>query len=113
MNKPLAAHFGAGNVGRGLLGILLSQSGFDVVFVDVVEPLVDLLNNRERYTVLLVGPDRVQDISSSAFARFTRPMALAWHGLWHRPPWLQPRSDRARSVRSPRLSPPGCSSAAN
>ena len=45
MNK--AVQFGAGNIGRGFTGQLFSESGFEVVFVDVVQSLVDLLNERK------------------------------------------------------------------
>lgn len=52
-----ALQFGAGNVGRGFIGLLLSQSGYQVVFVDIIEPLVDLMNRQRGYTVRVVGPD--------------------------------------------------------
>ena len=37
-------HFGAGNIGRGFIGKLLSESGFEVIFVDVNQPVIDLIN---------------------------------------------------------------------
>ncbi len=48
-----AVHFGAGNIGRGFIGLLLSQSGFQVQFVDVNDQLVSLLQQRKQYTVTL------------------------------------------------------------
>ena len=44
-NNRLAVQFGAGNIGRGLMGQLLRESGFETVFVDISTPLVDDLNN--------------------------------------------------------------------
>jgi len=47
----IAVHFGAGNIGRGFIGLMLSQAGYDVVFVDVNESLVSLLQERKQYEV--------------------------------------------------------------
>ncbi|MCK6255246.1 mannitol-1-phosphate 5-dehydrogenase [Fictibacillus sp. KIGAM418] len=49
----LAVHFGAGNIGRGFIGNLLFQSGYQTVFVDVNQEIVDLLNEKNQYTVVL------------------------------------------------------------
>lgn len=46
-----AIQFGAGNIGRGFAGQLFSESGFEVVFVDVVQKLVDLINERRSYPI--------------------------------------------------------------
>ena len=48
-----AVHFGAGNIGRGFIGLLFYQSGYQTCFVDVNEELVDLLNARQHYIVKL------------------------------------------------------------
>ncbi|MCL6633988.1 MAG: mannitol-1-phosphate 5-dehydrogenase [Alicyclobacillus herbarius] len=50
-----AVHFGAGNIGRGFIGQLLHQSGYDLVFADVAEGLVEEINRRGRYRVCIVG----------------------------------------------------------
>ncbi len=47
----LAVHFGAGNIGRGFIGSLLYQSGYEVCFIDVNQELVDLLNQRQSYQI--------------------------------------------------------------
>lgn len=46
-----AVQFGAGNIGRGFTGQLFTESGFEVVFVDVVEDLVRLINERRSYPI--------------------------------------------------------------
>lgn len=48
-----AVHFGAGNIGRGFIGLLLSRSGYEVVFVDVNDQLVHSLQERRDYPVML------------------------------------------------------------
>ncbi len=45
--------FGGGNIGRGFLGVLLSQSGYQVTFVDVDRRRVDLLNQHRGYPVFV------------------------------------------------------------
>ncbi|MDQ0246870.1 mannitol-1-phosphate 5-dehydrogenase [Bacillus fengqiuensis] len=49
----LAVHFGAGNIGRGFIGSLLYQSGFQTCFVDVNSEIVDLLNEKQEYRVVI------------------------------------------------------------
>jgi len=50
-----AVHFGAGNIGRGFVGLLLHEGGYDLVFSDVAAPLVDAINAVDEYTVHEVG----------------------------------------------------------
>jgi mannitol-1-phosphate 5-dehydrogenase len=50
-----AVHFGAGNIGRGFVGLLLHEAGYDVVFADVAAPLIDALAAADSYTVHEVG----------------------------------------------------------
>ncbi len=54
-----AVHFGAGNIGRGFVGLLLHEGGYEVVFSDVAAPLVDAINAVSEYTVHEVGPGGV------------------------------------------------------
>jgi mannitol-1-phosphate 5-dehydrogenase len=49
----LAVHFGAGNIGRGFIGNLLYHSGYETCFVDVNEEIVQLLNERREYRVVI------------------------------------------------------------
>ncbi|KAL2760178.1 hypothetical protein ACRALDRAFT_1059938 [Sodiomyces alcalophilus JCM 7366] len=50
-----AVHFGAGNIGRGFVACFLHNSGYDVVFADVSDALVDALNSTPSYRVIEVG----------------------------------------------------------
>ncbi|KRA22195.1 mannitol-1-phosphate 5-dehydrogenase [Microbacterium sp. Root61] len=50
-----AVHFGAGNIGRGFVGLLLHEGGYELVFSDVAAPLVDAINAVSQYTVHEVG----------------------------------------------------------
>lgn len=54
-----AVHFGAGNIGRGFVGLLLHEGGYDLVFSDVADALVDAINATESYTVHEAGPGGV------------------------------------------------------
>ncbi|MBN9653999.1 mannitol-1-phosphate 5-dehydrogenase [Halobacillus sp. GSS1] len=57
-----AVHFGAGNIGRGFIGALLDQSGYETIFVDVNEELIHLLNERNQYQVKLAGDDSAIEV---------------------------------------------------
>lgn len=61
-----AVHFGAGNIGRGFVGVILNEAGYELVFSDVAAPLIDALNTEESYTVHEVGADP-KDITITNF----------------------------------------------
>ncbi|QIX00902.1 hypothetical protein AMS68_006419 [Peltaster fructicola] len=50
-------HFGGGNIGRGFVAELLHNSGFEVVFVDVVDALIDNLKKTKSYEVTEIGEE--------------------------------------------------------
>jgi mannitol-1-phosphate 5-dehydrogenase len=50
-----AVHFGAGNIGRGFIGLMLSQAGYEVCFVDVNDELVSRLREKKQYVVCLAN----------------------------------------------------------
>lgn len=45
--------FGAGKIGRSFIGQLFSIGGYEVVFIDVYKPIIDELNNRRNYNVII------------------------------------------------------------
>jgi len=52
--------FGAGNSGRGFIGAVLEQAGYHVVFADVNQAVIDLINEKKEYTVFVKDVDCVE-----------------------------------------------------
>lgn len=52
-----AVHFGGGNIGRGFIAELFHDTGYEVVFVDVIDSLIETLQNTKSYTVTEVGEE--------------------------------------------------------
>lgn len=52
-----AVHFGAGNIGRGFVACFLHNSGYEVVFADVADALIDKINATPSYKVIEVGSE--------------------------------------------------------
>lgn len=52
-----AVHFGAGNIGRGFVACFLHNSGYEVVFADVNDTLINLINDTPSYKVIEVGAE--------------------------------------------------------
>ncbi|KAF5520738.1 Mannitol-1-phosphate 5-dehydrogenase [Colletotrichum aenigma] len=52
-----AVHFGAGNIGRGFVACFLHNSGYEVVFADVADALINKLNETPSYRVIEVGAE--------------------------------------------------------
>ena len=46
--------YGAGKIGRGFIGLLLAQAGYDIRFVDIDQDLVSALAQRREYPVRIV-----------------------------------------------------------
>lgn len=57
-----AVHFGAGNIGRGFIGLLLHQSGYQTTFIDVNEQLIQALNDKKEYEVVLAAEDSTRHV---------------------------------------------------
>ncbi len=53
---------GAGNIGRGLIGRLFYEAGFDVVFADVDYDMIDALNQTKSYRVIRMGQTQTTQV---------------------------------------------------
>jgi len=52
-----AVMYGAGNIGRGFIGQIFSDSGFEVVFIDINSGVINALNYKKSYTQVIVDFD--------------------------------------------------------
>lgn len=52
--------YGAGSIGRGFIGALFSEIGYEVVFVDVNDSVVQMINEEKKYPQIIANP--TQDI---------------------------------------------------
>ena len=57
-----AVMYGGGNIGRGFIGATLSQSGYEVTFIDVAEPVVRALQEKHCYPVRYVSSEGYEDV---------------------------------------------------
>ena len=74
-----AVQIGAGNIGRGFIAQLFHESGFQVVFLDVVEPVIRAMNHNHGFKIHIVGKGEgevpisdiraVNSMDQDAFAR--------------------------------------------
>ena len=57
-----AVMYGGGNIGRGFIGALLSQSGYKVTFIDVAEPVIKALQEKGKYPIRIVSTEGYEDV---------------------------------------------------
>ena len=57
-----AVMYGGGNIGRGFIGALFSQSGYRVTFIDVAEPVVKHLQEKGCYPIRYVESTGYEDV---------------------------------------------------
>lgn len=57
-----AVMYGAGNIGRGFIGQLLSQSGYSVAFVDVNPDVIKAINDAGRYPINILHKNSSEEI---------------------------------------------------
>lgn len=60
--------FGAGKIGRSFLGQLFGIAGYKIVFVDVYRTLVDMLNEKGQYRIVIRGEEEEEIIIKNAAA---------------------------------------------
>lgn len=63
LSSKTVVQFGAGNIGRGFVGQIYTEAGYEVVFVDVSTELIAALNERRSYPLRLAGPDRFETLT--------------------------------------------------
>ena len=56
-----AVMYGGGNIGRGFIGKVFADSGYEVCFLDIMQDVIDEMNARGRYTVRIVSNDGERD----------------------------------------------------
>ncbi|MEY3326743.1 MAG: hypothetical protein RL044_696 [Actinomycetota bacterium] len=61
-SNKVAVHFGAGNIGRGLIGSMLQEAGYFVVFADINDELVSALRSHGRYQLTELGDEGRQTV---------------------------------------------------
>ncbi|MCM8786005.1 MAG: mannitol-1-phosphate 5-dehydrogenase [Candidatus Omnitrophica bacterium] len=52
--------FGAGQIGRGFIGELCYDSGLFIIFVDIDENIINLLNKEKTYLIYLLGKEKIK-----------------------------------------------------
>ncbi|MDM5144988.1 Mannitol-1-phosphate 5-dehydrogenase [Lactococcus lactis] len=62
-----AVHFGAGNIGRGFIGEILSKNGFEIHFVDTNKSIINELNNRHSYEIGIASSEHEKISVSGLF----------------------------------------------
>jgi mannitol-1-phosphate 5-dehydrogenase len=55
--------YGAGSIGRGLIGYLFSKSGYEVVFIDVNDEIINETNKLGRYPIKIVTNDDAWEVT--------------------------------------------------
>jgi len=50
-----AVHFGGGNIGRGFIAELFHDTGYEIIFVDVLDSIIEALQKASSYKVTEVG----------------------------------------------------------
>lgn len=60
-----AVQFGAGAIGRGLLGDLLGESGYNIIFIDTDPEIVNQINSTNSFDLLEMKDNNIKTIKNS------------------------------------------------
>ncbi len=63
-----AVQFGAGNIGRGFIGYLLSNSGYHVVFADINKDIINKINSDKSYKIKIMDVECSEEIVTNISA---------------------------------------------
>ena len=90
-----AVMYGGGNIGRGFIGMLFSESGYEVTFVDVAETVVEQLQKKGEYPLRYVSGRGHEDLR-------VRPVTAVNGKYMEQTAFLmrRQRQNRLRSLRS-------------
>jgi len=56
--KKTAIMYGAGNIGRGFIAQLFYMSGYETVFIDIDDNIINLINQKKSYPLYITSFDR-------------------------------------------------------
>lgn len=85
MNIKKLVLFGAGKIGRSFIAQLFSRSGYEVVFIDINKAVIDALNQKGKYRVIIksdegdetIWVDNVRGVLASKVVRVAKEVATA------------------------------------
>ncbi len=61
--------YGAGNIGRGFIGQLFYQSGYETSFIDVAPAVIEQLNTQHEYPVRILYKEGHEESMVKTFLR--------------------------------------------
>lgn len=74
-----AIHFGAGKIGRGFIGSVLNEAGYEVTFADVNQEIIDLINKEKGYAVHITGQNvYTKEIVGVSAVNISRTLSREW-----------------------------------
>lgn len=73
-----AVMYGAGNIGRGFIGKVFSESGYEVCFLDIADDIIAEMNRRHEYKVHIISNDieRYDTVNNVSAVNAMTPQAI-------------------------------------